>query len=60
MSSGKSKNRNKKDNSEDSDGKMVDVVYLKNGSVITGSIIEQIPNETIKIQTRDGSVFVYQ
>lgn len=36
-----------------------DVIYLKNGSVIRGIIIEQVPNETMKIQTRDGNVFVY-
>jgi len=36
-----------------------DTVYLKNGSVIRGSVIESIPNETIKIKTKDGSVFVY-
>lgn len=38
----------------------VEVVYLKNGGVIRGTVIEQIPNETIKIQTADGSVFVYK
>lgn len=37
-----------------------DVVYLKNGSIIRGLIIEQVPNESLKIQTKDGSVFVYQ
>jgi len=36
-----------------------DVVYLKNGSVIRGEIIEQVPNVSIKIKTRDGSIFVY-
>jgi opacity protein-like surface antigen len=36
-----------------------DVVYLKNGSVIRGMIIEQIPNQSLKIQTADGSLFVY-
>jgi TM2 domain-containing membrane protein YozV len=36
-----------------------EVVYLKNGSIIRGTIIEQIPNQSIKIQTRDGNVFVY-
>ena len=36
-----------------------DVVYLKNGSVIHGVIIEQVPNQTIKIQIKDKSVFVY-
>ena len=36
-----------------------DVVYLKNGSVIRGVIIEQVPNESIKIETADKSIFVY-
>lgn len=36
-----------------------EVVYLKNGSIIKGVILEQIPNQSIKIQTADGSVFVY-
>ena len=33
-----------------------DVVYLKNGSII----IEQIPNKSIKIETADRSIFVFQ
>jgi len=37
-----------------------DVVYLKNGGIIRGIIIEQIPNESIKIETADGNVFVFQ
>jgi len=37
-----------------------DVVYLKNGSIIRGIIIEQRPNQSIKIETADRSVFVYQ
>lgn len=37
-----------------------DVLYLKNGSVIKGVIIEQVPNESLKIQTADGSIFVYE
>lgn len=37
-----------------------DVVYLKNGSIIRGIIIEQIPNKSIKIETADRSVFVFQ
>ena len=36
-----------------------DVVYLKNGSVIRGVIIEQVPYQTLKIQTKDGNIFVY-
>ena len=38
---------------------MEDVVHLKNGSIIRGTIIEQVPNESLKIKTADGSVFVY-
>ena len=37
-----------------------DVIYLKNGSIIRGVIIEQVPNKSIKIETADRSVFVYQ
>jgi len=36
-----------------------DVVYLKNGSIIRGVIIEQILNQSIKIQTKDNSLFVF-
>lgn len=39
---------------------MIDVVYLKNGSILRGIIIEQVPNESIKLQTADGNIFVYQ
>ena len=35
-----------------------DVVYLKNGSIIRGIIIEQVPNESMKIETANGSLFV--
>lgn len=37
-----------------------DVVYLKNGSIIRGMIIAQVPNKSLKIETGDGSVFVYE
>jgi len=36
-----------------------DVLYGKNGSVIRGTIIEQIPGESYKIRTADGSIFVF-
>jgi hypothetical protein len=39
---------------------MIDVVYLKNGSIIRGTILELVPERSVKIETRDGSVFVYQ
>jgi hypothetical protein len=38
--------------------KMQDVVYLKNGSIIRGTIIEMIPDKTIKIESGDN-LFVY-
>lgn len=37
-----------------------DVVYLKNGSIIHGIIIEQTPNESIKIKTDNNNIFVYK
>jgi len=37
-----------------------DVVYLKDGSIIHGTIIEEVPGVSIKIQTNDGNTFVYK
>ncbi|HUX38870.1 MAG TPA: hypothetical protein VMV44_13300 [Rectinemataceae bacterium] len=39
---------------------LVDVVYLKNGSVIRGMILEQVPDQSLKIRTADGSIFVFK
>ena len=36
-----------------------DVVYLKNGSIIRGLIIEEAPNKYIKIKSRED-IFVYE
>lgn len=36
------------------------IIYLKNGSVIKGNVVESVPNQHIKIRTSDGSIFVYQ
>ena len=38
---------------------MEDVVHLKNGGLVRGAIIEEIPGESLKIKTRDGNVFFY-
>lgn len=40
--------------------KMTDVVYLKNGSIIKGIIVEQVPNQSMKVKTSDGSIFNFQ
>lgn len=56
-------NRNSRianNSSKNSGEEWQDVVYLKNGSIIRGMIIEQIPNRSLKIMTADGSVFVYE
>jgi hypothetical protein len=37
-----------------------DVVYLKNGSIIRGIIIKQVPSESIKIETSDRNIFFYE
>jgi hypothetical protein len=37
-----------------------DVVFLKNGTIIKGTIIEIIPEKSIKIETADSSTVVYQ
>jgi len=37
----------------------VDVVYLKNGSIIKGLITEQMPPARLTIKTLDGSVFIF-
>jgi len=39
---------------------MRDIVYLKNGSIIKGQIIEMNPSKNLKIKTSSGSLFVYE
>lgn len=34
-----------------------DVIYLKNGDIRKGTIIENVPNDYIKVETADGSIF---
>lgn len=33
-----------------------DVVYLKNGSVIRGYVVEHVPNSVVKIETSEGNI----
>jgi hypothetical protein len=47
-------------NKNNENGEYIEVVYLKNGSIIRGVIIEQIPNVSLKIKTKDGNVFFYK
>jgi len=41
-------------------GNLQDVIHLKNGSVIRGVIIEQVPNQSIRLQTADGNIFAFR
>jgi hypothetical protein len=36
-----------------------DAVYLKNGSIIRGSVVEMIPDSVVRLLTSDGSLFVF-
>lgn len=38
---------------------MIDVVYLNNGGIIKGTIVEIVPDEIVKIQTFDGGIVTY-
>jgi hypothetical protein len=40
--------------------KFEDVVYLKNGSIIRGVMLEFIPDQSVKIQTADRNIFVFK
>lgn len=37
-----------------------DVLYLKNGNIIHGIIVEQVPNDFVKLQTRDGNLLRFK
>jgi hypothetical protein len=39
---------------------MEDVVYLKNGAIVRGIIIEQIPNKSLDIKSDDNNYFVFK
>jgi len=40
------------------ESELPDVVYLKNGGVRKGLVIEQVPNESLKLQTLYGEIYV--
>lgn len=37
-----------------------DIIYLKNGSILKGRIIEETIGVQVKFQTKDGNVFIYE
>jgi len=39
---------------------VIDVVYLKNGDIVKGIIIENVPNNYIRIELEGGSILTYQ
>ena len=38
---------------------VLDVVYLKNGSIVRGIIYEVVPNTSVRIRTKDGNTFLF-
>jgi hypothetical protein len=36
----------------------IDVIYLNNGEVRKGNIVENVPNDYVKIEMNDGSIFI--
>lgn len=38
---------------------VLDVIYLKNGSIVRGIIYEVVPNTSIRIRTKDGNTFLF-
>ena len=39
---------------------LIDVVHTTSGNVIKGSIVEQIIGESIKLETKDGNIFIFK
>lgn len=44
----------------DTNKKMEDVVYLKNGAIVRGIIIEQVPDKTLEIKSNDNNYFIFK
>jgi hypothetical protein len=40
-------------------GNFEDVLYFKNGNIIHGFIIEQVPNDFVKIQSKEGNILKF-
>jgi hypothetical protein len=40
--------------------KIEDVVYLKNGAIVRGIIIEQVPDKTLEIMSNDKNYFIFK
>ena len=57
---GQSKNNSKDSHTVNTAKKMEDVVYLKNGAIIRGIIIEQIPNKSLEIKSNDNNFFIFK
>ena len=38
----------------------IDVIYLNNGDVVKGIIIENVPNDYVRIELQGGSIFTYK
>ncbi len=55
-----SKGNSKDSHTVDTEKKMEDVIYLKNGAIVRGIIIEQVPNKTVEIKSNDNNYFIFK
>jgi len=51
---------NNNNNAQPNSTTLTEVLYLKNGSVIKCTVIEQVMGQSVKIRTSDGSIYVYK
>lgn len=52
--------QNNTEKKPDTNKKMEDVVYLKNGAIVRGIIIEQVPDKTLEIKSNDNNYFIFK
>lgn len=57
---GQSKGNSKDSHTVNTEKKMEDVVYLKNGAIVRGIIIEQVPNKSLEIKSNDNNYFIFK
>jgi len=57
---GQSKGNSKDSHTVNTEKKLEDVIYLKNGAIVRGIIIEQVPNKSVEIKSNDNNYFIFK
>lgn len=60
VSRAQSKGNSKDSHKVNTEKQMEDVIYLKNGAIVRGIIIEQVPNKSIEIKSNDNNYFIFK